>query len=1054
MKLLALPPLLAALIALPHSALQDDDRDALIKRMADVHGATGALEWRAHTWYGGRDYADRGNYAVGRWVRGVGMRFDVTIVTCSEPVEHRPEQAPNRFAIAWTPDAVTVGTGFVLLEERTGKAPPAMVVRAKKGDSVLEAVDPVFVFPPLPVLFVMNAPSLAFALDPELMLAYEPGLKLAGREKFGDRECARLVSTRKLGRLEPTIHPLWYRVLTQEKSIYVDVETARVAGIVYKQVLRREHGDVPVTVTSRVVKRNDAGLPTEIVSTVDEEGMAGSLPPFLQRLEYAAAPPARGSIAMWDAPPDGPAGPLTLLDAPAPAAGAARDLALAAHVARANHRAMRLVGGAPAFESPEQERELLDAWRAIGTADGGGALANLHWYGRVRRSAELCREALRAALDSPTLSPIAAGYFSRVCVYEQKPENALALTERAPATADPYLRQQRSIDRMTALLSLKRVDDLAKEFRDGLAACGSFAEKLHFLRHVEEMGDRIRLAVKPQAALLEAAAAKLDAGDPANAVAQAMVHAWAGRPGDERAAYERLLDAAPDDEQRRHLYLRCAWRQLATPHDPALPVRLNHKLGPPGDARRFDAAVEPSQVEAARAFAARLSKLAETKGDDPRVPYLAGLAHLRAGEPDRAWPFYARAVEMSGSVPQDPIRLVAAGAVYSEIAQAAAARRRLDLLEQVARAWYDASVRCGWPDAELQRDETRNPVWLCALTMLELKQYARCFRLTAFSDPHHVGAGESLRARIHERAVAPGEVAAAIAAELGPNAAAGDFVVARKWLHANFPMTAELLASAADVLDRCAKPTVELHRHRARARVALQQWDRAFEAASAALAAEPDDEMLALYAARLTVLRGKPEEGRAILAALAGARKVRRLQHFGAVCEELGDFDGAKTWFESALAAGQEPFNALGRLYFRAGRWDEAMRFFNRTLAGRGQMIGWPDEEALPIPPVVEGFPSNPAEGRTRILEKLGENHYIDKLMKEPLELKADEEKRVAALVAQLQGEDMAARTKAMEQLRACDRGAAKLVHPLLSHADAWVAYAAREILGGWAEPR
>jgi len=1052
--------MIAALLlaAFTHSP-QDEDLPAVLKRMAEPAARIDALAWHARTWYAGRDYYDRGNTATGAFVRGRGMRIEVTIVNCSEPQEHRPDDGPNRFAILWTPEDLTIACGLAQLEDLPSRGPPHVLARAKKGDPALDALDPLFVNPILPVCFVMNSPLLLFTLDPELMMSYEPGLRLVGRDKHEGRECWRLQSSRSLAKFQASTPRVWYRTLSEEKTFHVDVETGLLAAITYDQILDREEGKIKVRVASRVAERGDGGLPIRIDTTVDEQGMV-SPTGWRQTIHLLPGKPAAERLTGWDARRDAPAGPITMADVLPPAPDATPADAAAAHLQRFQHRALRTFSAAGMFKTPAELEEFVDSMNKLTALGGdeGRSFANLHWFWTRGRRQDKTAAVAAAAAALPKLAPNVAAYFAVAFAEAGQPKDALAMADRAGALLDPQLRELVAVTRLRARAALGQVDDLVRDFAAAVRACGSFEEQLHLLWHVEEAALKLADdgATRKLAADIEPKLRELAASAPAFGVALASWQAWQGKPDDERRTLESLLDAQPDDPWLRHLYMRTAWRQLATSARPRLSIRLNRKLGPYGDARRTEKSADSAERDRARAFAERMKPWAEAKDADPRAAYLVALAHVRAGDNDAAWPWTERAIALTGAVPDDSIAHVSASRVYAEIAHLAYARGTDDALERSAQLWQSHSVRSAWPDAEFLKDHERNPLRLHAARMIRAKDWPKLFRMLATADTLHAAGTYTMQE--HFRDVPIDGLLKDVLASFGAAAPNSDYLSLAAFLFRYFPTTEQTMRTMLAALEAAPKPDLTVYMERAGLSAALRDWERAAEAATAAHRIDPDHhEGIALYAARTHGLRGKPQDGLRILEAFAKEHKVNRAYHFGVVSEELGDVDAALRWFEEALKTTIKPYFNIGRLYERLERWDDAMRCYNRALTGEGNTPGWPPAEDLPVlPQVVAGLASSPAEGRFRILAKLGQEHYIDRLLKEDAALTQEERKKLDGWTAVVGSIDApsAQRMDAAKQLRAFGKRAAPAVHALLKSDDVWAATIARDLLSHWAEPR
>ncbi|MBI2933258.1 MAG: hypothetical protein HYY16_16560 [Planctomycetes bacterium] len=1027
---------------------QDPEVQDLLDRMAARTEKIAALEWRASTWLDWRDYTDRGNSALGRFARSEGLRTEVTIVSCSEPEEHRPEFVPNRFMIAWTPDGLSVAFGTLLMEEATALGPPHLLLRAKKGDPALAAVDPHFLIPMLPILILMNSPILCATLDPHLIFEYQPPARLVGRERFSDRDCFRLDVRHTVG--DQPIPRVWYRVREQEKSYYVNVDSFLIEGVVYRQTVDLGTGSARLVAVSKVESRiaggDHAGLPLEVTTQVTMDNAPGMVTAFRQTIQYRPEPPPPRSIAGWEADASQPAGSLACVDA-APSQGAVDS-----YLRQAYTRAIACFGwSATGRADVPADDVLLRAMReaAALAPDAGSVLANLHWFLARWQKHDEARKILERAQAAQRLTAGDAAYFARALLSDRHPEAALRLLDRAGRPPDPFLRAQVSIDRMRALLALDRPEAVIEEFAAATKTFGSFEEKLHYLKHAADVAARLRAdATARRHATALKAALNIMEGDPIFDVARAAWAAWED-PDAERRILERLLDASPSDPHLRHLYLRCAWRQMATRLEPELAVWPNGKLGPLGQIDRWERALEPRRREQARAFSERTRLWAEK---DPRAAFLAGLGLIRSGAPSESWPWFEKALNAAIGESDDPVRLHGTGRVTSEIAQYALRHRRLDVLERTARVWLDVMERSQAPDPQFCEEETLPPL-LFAGELLDQGKYAQVFRLLKVDHRFYVGAARMLSEKLAK--IPPDRFVDAVLAEWENRPSASQALSLRSWMRQYTPHSEEVTRTLARALGRVSDPDERL------SMTLAQSWMQLGDVAKAVLAAEqaygraPDDERVALFFTRLLVLNGQSERARAVLTGFLATHRVVRPFHVGRALEEAEAFESALEQYEAALKAGARPWLALGPLYERLERWDDAMRCYNRALASDADWPKWEEIEELPDSPSTHRLAPTPSQGRARILAKLGQDHYIDKLLSAPMEPGPEAAARVTELLKTIESStEPRARQQAWEELRGFDRNVAKLVHPLLRSDDPTVAAFARELLGFWAEPR
>ncbi|MBI2300611.1 MAG: dienelactone hydrolase family protein, partial [Armatimonadetes bacterium] len=83
---------------------------------------------------------------------------------------------------------------------------------------------------------------------------------------------------------------------------------------------------------------------------------------------------------------------------------------------------------------------------------------------------------------------------------------------------------------------------------------------------------------------------------------------------------------------------------------------------------------------------------------------------------------------------------------------------------------------------------------------------------------------------------------------------------------------------------------------------------------------------------------------------------------------------------------------------------DDAMRCYNRALASDADWPKWEEIEELPDSPSIHRLAPTPSQGRARILTKLGQDHYIDKLLSAPMEPGPEAAARVTELLKTCHG--------------------------------------------------
>jgi len=359
-------------------------------------------------------------------------------------------------------------------------------------------------------------------------------------------------------------------------------------------------------------------------------------------------------------------------------------------------------------------------------------------------------------------------------------------------------------------------------------------------------------------------------------------------------------------------------------------------------------------------LAVLLRRIAGRPESDGRADLAAGLILKNLGDP--AWiDCLRRALERSD--PDGIVERRTMMRVVSEVARAARLAGRRDLLDAAARRFASLARRRPGRDPILE-DESLNPVAMAAGLKLEegdVAGAASLLRHSGFAVLDHLpGTIQELK-----RKGDPGALARAGFAENASPAELGEFLL----------RVFGRVEPALDALEREFESGDAAYRLRvACLRAKAGGRDRALHLARAALAggAEgPARVSLTFLAARLLLARGDVEAALALVRPLADGNPDRSA-HVAEILDAAGDDARALAMFRRAEGKGWSPNSSLARLYFRAGRHQEALDHYERDLKSGSMLPVWPEDENLGPFPIRPGAPATSAEGRHQALRILG----------------------------------------------------------------------------------
>ncbi len=453
-----------------------------------------------------------------------------------------------------------------------------------------------------------------------------------------------------------------------------------------------------------------------------------------------------------------------------------------------------------------------------------------------------------------------------------------------------------------------------------------------------------------------------------------------------------------------------------------------------------------------------LTKLCETPEVEPRFFYLTGFCLLKADRKAEAKPWLVKALD-AAAAHVDTWNVTTArtsARVAAEVGRAAASLRDDALLERAASTYVSFRSAATFVEkgpTSVSLDPSRNPVFLWARRLVKMGRFRDAFKLLTGPAgrlfPHLPGA---LATELTSATTAE-KFAAAVEADL---AAADDHIALAAFLVQSFASEPAAAAHLEKVRTRFPAST-ELHFELARLLARRQEWGPALAVARSGLeGASVEDagvERLVLLAARLASLAGARDSARPLLEASAARRTPPRMSHWAEAYAAAGDRATALALYRKAAEQGEAPNFQLATFHYLDGDVETALRYYNRHLRHNSRTAPWPEPEELPGS--VPEFNLSADQGRYQILEKLGPDHFIDRLVsKHAGAVTADDDAQVAKLLKRLEAGSTEDRMAAREAILKLDPRTAPAVKKGLESSDEWTKIVVREILNEWAEPR
>lgn len=466
-------------------------------------------------------------------------------------------------------------------------------------------------------------------------------------------------------------------------------------------------------------------------------------------------------------------------------------------------------------------------------------------------------------------------------------------------------------------------------------------------------------------------------------------------------------------------------------------------------------ALASAQKELAGRLASALEPMIERDGGDPRSRYLLALARYQRSEDEEAVRWIREAVAACDRACTHNELMVGASRVCSESARLAAALRNGELLEDASDA-FDRIARSTEPDLEILGSETTNPHLLAAAHALDRRKYGAMFRFLSRSFASETSAPElmeKLRKDLSAEAFA-----SAVLRELGSPAGPQEYLdlaTAVQRLYGSNGSASALLEGGPEFVRK--DPVVLLRRMFLLA--GLKKWGEAAAVADE-LRHPPGTPSFrsadaALFLAQAALLAGKKEDGKRALDEASKELAETRPSHLARVLLAYEEKAAALRAYEAALKKGEAPHFPLGALYLDAERYDDAMRMFNRDIASGTKVKPWPSGEEFPLPSP-PFLPSGSPEGRARVLEKVGEMHFIERLVQATPPCSEETWGRVKGLIAKWNPEDEEACRGVVRELEAMGPATAPALAGVFVylHDPPELRTLLYETLSRWAEPR
>jgi tetratricopeptide (TPR) repeat protein len=438
---------------------------------------------------------------------------------------------------------------------------------------------------------------------------------------------------------------------------------------------------------------------------------------------------------------------------------------------------------------------------------------------------------------------------------------------------------------------------------------------------------------------------------------------------------------------------------------------------------------------------------------EPRFPWLTAFCLVKAGEKPASLPWFKRALDGVEAL-RDTVNQVAArtaGRIAGETVRIASDFQDDAMLKRAYELYVLFRTRKDWadkPSSGLALYGPRDPVILWARRLIERREFGELFKVLKMSNGRLFFDPRELQKEV----VAAATMEKFNAAALQECSAPSDHLFLARLQVDYFGSK----PAAVAVLERARerhKTDLQVHFELARHHVQAGEWDKAFatarEGVEAATTNGPELERLVLYAARLAAQTGKPAAGAEILKKALRVVKPERVASWAEACRAVGDLTSALRFYRAAEEAEEMPNGHLAAIYFEEGRLELALKYANRHRRIGTYIRGWPMDEDLPSSPA-----TSPEQIRAAILEKLGQDFFIDRFLQQPAAAKDEEKALVERLLARLDGGLPEERVQAREELLKLDPRLGSLLKPGLAAKDGWTQMVVREVLSHMAEPQ
>ena len=985
-----------------------------------------------------------------RYVKGSGLRVHATSRPRKGPVR-AGMKPPSRADFIYTDEAF-----YEVIEwdsAPTSAFLPRQAYKARYDDPGLKRFDLYYLPHGIPLRMVMDDPLVYYMLDPRLFFGREPHLAYEGKRQMGKVTYHVLSSTPEPESSEPEANGMSF--LPRRKEFFIDAASGALRHLRTEMSIRMNLGG-RVQEQKMVFRSKTAGaqaltptltLPDSVTMSIEMKDMPrgmvrGSSQQLVRRLRGIRANAGLAAeviIRDWERSDLYADLVLDTTEKYEALLGKNPDDARAHfNLAHARGGLSRLLpvmpGGAVNKGSGEEMLRDLEKAASLRPRARGVWLSLLAAY-RTMKKEELEKALLarieRGDLEGEVIRLRAAVRLSRLGEFERA-EN---LHSKLEPRREEDLREV-ALERIFVAAGRKDEEGLSKRFADEAARRTTTADKIAFVRELEVRWEALpekagkNLLSEWLAGFVEREAKKRPE-ELAYPLARAALLRNAMRPIEGSIG---LLESAPTDEKAVAFALEGLDPKSDTPEKAALP-KLADALG-------------------------------KVKSQNPRVPYVAGLALKAAGHATEARERFSAALEACREHPPGEAYHGEALRIAFEVAG-----------ESGPEGW---ELRCakvilavGRKSAEipfnLVYDQKKNPLSKLRNEYIGRKEWMKFYRLMV--DGRHL-TGFLTQAQMEFREASGGKkecldaIKRKIYQEKDPEKYLElvGFLEQMGWRE-EMPEALEkawdLTPEKVSVLSRLATSLAETGNHRK----AAEAYRKLIPRLEGTLKREAQVGLADAYLAT-----DEPDKVRTVLQEIS-LREIRN----GVLAERIATLYGkAEDWGRAieacrrAYALGRRPHFKMGRFYENKKDYLEAIRYYNRDIAdpsagrdpGRVKMAPPPPVAPVPAPAPpgrapAKREPRNGKEAKEILLEKLGPWWLVKKLLeREPEPLPANVERKVKEHLRDLSSESIVERDDAFEALRRHGPKVAPLLKPLLDAGDDEVKARIRQLLQEWAEPK